>query len=80
MCVVFAYNVPLIFTYNRTKVIIMIRNLTYHILHKEQNGTATLELNPNQIEPDEAHQNFLDELTNAYSGRAGKGFGIFDEY
>lgn len=57
----------------------MIRNLTYHILHKEQNGTATLELNPNQIEPNDAHQNFLDTLTKAYKGRASKGFGVFDE-
>lgn len=56
----------------------MIENLTYHILHKEQNGTATLELNPNQIEPEEAHQNFLDTLTRAYRGRAGKRFGEFD--
>ena len=28
-----------------------IRHITYHILHKEQNGEAKLELNPSPLTP-----------------------------
>lgn len=55
-----------------------IRHITYHILHKEQNGEAKLELNPSPLTPNEAHHNFLETLTKAYRVRAGKGFGSFD--
>lgn len=43
-----------------------IRHITYHILHKEQNGEAKLELNPSPLTPNEAHHNFLETLTKAY--------------
>lgn len=56
----------------------IIRHITYHILHKEQSGEAELELNPSQLTPSEAHHNFLETLTKAYRVRAGKGFGSFD--
>lgn len=41
----------------------IIRHITYHILHKEQSGEAELELNPSQLTPSEAHHNFLETLT-----------------
>ena len=56
----------------------IIRHITYHILHKEQSVEAELELNPSQLTPSEAHHNFLETLTKAYRVRAGKGFGSFD--
>ena len=56
----------------------IIRHITYHILHKEQSGEAELELNSSQLTPSEAHHNFLETLTKAYRVRAGKGFGSFD--
>lgn len=57
---------------------IIIKHITYHILHKQQNESATKELNPTPFTPNSAHQNFLDKLTKAYKGKAGKGFGTFD--
>lgn len=56
----------------------MIKHITYHILHKEQNGEARKEINPTPFTPNESHQNFLDKLTKAYKSKAGKGFGSFD--
>ncbi|WP_118843357.1 nucleoid-associated protein [Haemophilus haemolyticus] len=56
----------------------MIKHITYHILHKEQNGETSKEINPTPFIPNDAHQNFLDKLTKAYKGKAGKGFGTFD--
>lgn len=56
----------------------MIKHITYHILHKEQNGETSKEINPTPFTPNDAHQNFLDKLTKAYKGKAGKGFGTFD--
>ncbi|UNH27377.1 nucleoid-associated protein [Moellerella wisconsensis] len=54
------------------------KNIIYHVLHKEQQGEGTLDLNPTPFVPNQAHLNFLDALKKAYTSRAGKGFGTFD--
>lgn len=57
----------------------MIEHIIYHILDKKQNGLGKILSNPGCLAPDVSHQNFLDALTEAYRGKAGKGFGKFDD-
>ncbi|MRJ11654.1 hypothetical protein EDL98_11320 [Ornithobacterium rhinotracheale] len=58
----------------------MITDIIYHILNKEQySSEGTLDINPSPISPNDAHHKFLDQLNKAYAGRAGKGFGVFDD-
>lgn len=63
---------------------IKIRDIIYHILHKKQHDSGTIELNPTPLVSDSSHQTFLDALIEAYKGRASKGYGRFvdddDEY
>ncbi|MDP8080227.1 nucleoid-associated protein [Phocoenobacter skyensis] len=56
----------------------MIKHIIYHILNKEVQGNADIEHSPTEIKPSAVHLNFLNKLTEAYSSRAGKGFGQFD--
>ena len=58
----------------------MIKDIIYHILNKKQySSEGTLGINPNQLIPNDSHRKFLDQLNKAYTGRAGKGYGIFNE-
>ena len=57
----------------------MIEHIIYHILDKKQNGLGKIVSNPGCLAPNVSHQNFLDALTEAYRGKAGKGFGKFDD-
>ncbi len=56
----------------------MIKHIIYHILNKEIQGSTDIDHSPTEITPTEVHLNFLSKLTEAYSGKAGKGFGQFD--
>lgn len=56
----------------------MIKHIIYHILNKEVQGSTDIDPSPTEITPTEVHLNFLNKLTEAYSGKAGKGFGQFD--
>ena len=56
----------------------MIKHIIYHILNKEVQGSTDIVPSPTEITPTEVHLNFLNKLTEAYSGKAGKGFGQFD--
>ena len=55
-----------------------IKHIIYHILNKEVQGSTDIDHSPTEITPTEVHLNFLSKLTEAYSGKAGKGFGQFD--
>ena len=57
----------------------MIEHIIYHILDKKQNGLGKIVSNPGCLAPNVSHQNFLDALNEAYRGKAGKGFGKFDD-
>ena len=58
----------------------MIKDIIYHILNKKQySSEGILDINPNQLIPNDSHRKFLDQLNKAYIGRAGKGYGIFNE-
>lgn len=56
----------------------MIKHIIYHILNKEVQGSTDIVPSPTEITPTKVHLNFLNKLTEAYSGKAGKGFGQFD--
>lgn len=55
-----------------------IDHIIYHVLNKDVQGMPKIIPSPNEIEPTETHLNFLSKLVEAYSSRAGKGFGQFD--
>ena len=58
----------------------MIKDIIYHILNKKQySSEGILDINPNQLIPNDSHRKFLDQLNKADIGRAGKGYGIFNE-
>ena len=56
----------------------MIKHIIYHILNKEAQGSPSIDPSPTEIVPTNVHLNFLNKLVEAYSGKAGKGFGKFD--
>lgn len=57
----------------------MIEYIIYHDLNKTQhNLDGEVDPNPELLIPNIAHQNFLNDLTKAYTSRSGKGFGAFD--
>ncbi|MDG2949324.1 nucleoid-associated protein [Exercitatus varius] len=55
-----------------------IKHIIYHILNKEVQGDPEIVSRPAEIEPTDTHLKFLTGLAEAYSSRAGKGFGQFD--
>lgn len=59
----------------------MIHNSTYHILVKEHRSTENVDilLNPDVLPVDDSTDKLLANLTERYRGRAGKGYGKFEE-
>lgn len=59
----------------------MIRNVTYHILNKEQGSTnnAIIEINPNTVPLTDTSSILLNQINERYRGKAGKGYGVFEE-
>ena len=59
----------------------MIKKITYHILNKEQGKTnnVTIEINPNTLPTSDTASELLDQLIVRYRGKAGKGYGKFEE-
>lgn len=59
----------------------MIKNIVYHVLVKEQGSTENvmISLNPNVLSVDDSTDKLLEQLTERYRGKAGKGYGIFEE-
>ena len=59
----------------------MIKKITYHILNKEQGKTnnVTIEINPNTLPTSNTASELLDQLIARYRGKAGKGYGKFEE-
>lgn len=55
-----------------------IRHIIYHILNKDPHGLPEVVTRPTEITPTDIHLHFLAKLAEAYSNRAGKGFGQFD--
>lgn len=50
-----------------------------HIMNKEQHDVATLVLSPNEKPVQAASDKLADDLTERYTGRAGKGYGKFED-
>lgn len=59
----------------------MIHNSTYHILVKEHKSTENVGIiiNPSLLPADDSTDQLLINLTERYRGRAGKGYGVFEE-
>ena len=59
----------------------MIKNIVYHVLVKEQGSTddVSVSLNPNVLPVDDSTDKLLEQLTERYRGKAGKGYGIFED-
>lgn len=59
----------------------MIKNIVYHELVKEQRSTQNVDilLNPDVLPVDDSTDKLLANLTERYRGRAGKGYGTFEE-
>lgn len=59
----------------------MIENITYHILHKEQGTTENvrIEINPEVLNVSDTSHELLNQLIDRYRGKAGKGYGKFEE-
>nr|WP_313976178.1 nucleoid-associated protein [uncultured Psychrobacter sp.] len=59
----------------------MIHNSTYHILVKEHKSTENVRviINPDLLPVDDSADKLLTNLTERYRGRAGKGYGVFEE-
>lgn len=59
----------------------MIKNITYHILYKERGTTenVTIELNPDVLSISDTTNELLNQLIERYKGKAGKGYGIFED-
>jgi nucleoid-associated protein len=59
----------------------MIKDIVYHVLVKEQGSTdnVSVSLNPNVLPVDDSTNKLLEQLTERYRGKAGKGYGVFEK-
>lgn len=59
----------------------MIKNIVYHILFKEQGTTENVDIKicPTVLPIDDISNELLNQLLKRYQGRAGKGYGIFED-
>lgn len=59
----------------------MIKDIVYHVLIKEQGSTenVSISLNPDVLPVDDSTNKLLEQLTERYHGKAGKGYGVFEE-
>ncbi|WP_434352630.1 nucleoid-associated protein [Psychrobacter sp. HD31] len=59
----------------------MIQNIVYHILDKEQGviNNGKIYLNPHKLPIDDSTNELFSQLMERYKGRAGKGYGTFED-
>jgi len=57
---------------------IEVKHVVVHILAKEQHGAATIELSPNESDLTQASQRLINDICGKYAGKAGKGYGHFE--
>lgn len=62
-----------------TQANIITHHFIVHIMNKEQHESARLVLSPNEKPVQNACEKLISDLTERYSGRAGKGYGRFEE-
>lgn len=58
---------------------IEVRHVVVHLLNKEQHGVATIELSPNESDLSEASRRLISDICEKYAGKAGKGYGHFED-
>lgn len=62
-----------------TQVDITTHHFIVHIMNKEQHDISTLVLSPNEKPVQAASDKLAEDLTERYTGRAGKGYGKFED-
>ncbi len=58
---------------------IAIHHLVMHVMNKEQHGVPELLPSPNEKAVRDASRRLINDITSKYSGRAGKGYGRFED-